>query len=92
MDFLQITRWNRTARQKKPNKTKWGYMHSPDKQHDDNGRLLHRNRPGTVALHEIRFYQRSQVFLIPMLPFQRLVREYTADICADLHWQNYCSV
>ena len=87
--FLQIAKWNRTARQKggRENETKRGYMRRPDKQHDANGRLLRRNRPGTVALREIRFYQRSQVFLIPMRAFQRLVREYTNDISTDLRWQ-----
>ncbi len=35
----------------------------------------HRYRPGTVALREIRKYQRSTELLIRKLPFQRLVRE-----------------
>ena len=34
-----------------------------------------RFRPGTVALREIRRYQRSTNLLIRKLPFQRLVRE-----------------
>lgn len=34
-----------------------------------------RYRPGTVALREIRHYQKSTKLLIPRLPFQRLVRE-----------------
>ena len=34
-----------------------------------------RFRPGTVALREIRRYQRSTELLIRRLPFQRLVRE-----------------
>lgn len=37
----------------------------------------HRYRPGTVALRDIRKYQRSVDLLIPKLPFQRLVREIT---------------
>ena len=36
---------------------------------------LHRYRPGTVALREIRRYQRSTDLLIPRLPFSRLVKE-----------------
>ncbi|KAJ9066458.1 centromeric DNA-binding histone H3-like protein cse4, variant 2 [Entomophthora muscae] len=32
-----------------------------------------RNRPGTVALREIRRYQKSTELLIPKLPFSRLV-------------------
>lgn len=35
----------------------------------------HRFRPGTVALREIRKYQKSTELLIRKLPFQRLVRE-----------------
>ena len=34
-----------------------------------------RYRPGTVALREIRRYQRSSELLIRQMPFQRLVRE-----------------
>lgn len=39
----------------------------------------HRYRPGTVALREIRRYQKSAELLIRKLPFQRLVREITQD-------------
>ena len=35
----------------------------------------HRYRPGTVALREIRRYQKSTDLLIPKLKFQRLYRE-----------------
>ena len=37
----------------------------------------HRYRPGTVALREIRRFQKSAELLIPKAPFQRLVREIT---------------
>ena len=37
----------------------------------------HRYWPGTVALREIRRYQKSTELLIRKLPFQRLVREIT---------------
>jgi histone H3 len=36
---------------------------------------LHSYKPGTVALREIRKYQKSVELLIRKLPFQRLVRE-----------------
>nr|XP_055047665.1 histone H3-like [Misgurnus anguillicaudatus] len=39
----------------------------------------HRYRPGTVALREIRRYQKSTELLIRKLPFQRLVREIASD-------------
>ena len=35
----------------------------------------HRYRPGTVALREIRKYQKSTDLLIRKLPFQKVVRE-----------------
>ena len=38
-----------------------------------------RFRPGTVALKEIRRYQKSTELLIRKLPFQRLVREIATD-------------
>ena len=39
----------------------------------------HRYRPGTVALREIRKYQKSTNTLIPKLAFQRLVKEVTQN-------------
>ena len=39
-----------------------------------------RYRPGTVALREIRRYQKSTELLIRKLPFQRLVRELAQDL------------
>ena len=47
----------------------------------------HRYRPGTVALREIRRYQRSTDLLIRKLPFQRLVREIAQDFKEDLRFQ-----
>ena len=39
----------------------------------------YRYRPGTVALKQIRHYQKSTELLIRKLPFQRLVREIASD-------------
>lgn len=39
----------------------------------------HKFRPGTVALREIRRYQKTGDLLIRRLPFQRLVRELLQD-------------
>jgi histone H3 len=47
----------------------------------------HRYRPGTVALREIRKYQKSTDLLIRKLPFQRLVREIAQDFANDLRFQ-----
>ena len=48
----------------------------------------HRWRPGTVALKEIRKYQKSTDLLIRKLPFQRLVRETAAELKNDLRFQS----
>uniref|UniRef100_A0A4W5LUJ1 Zgc:173552 n=1 Tax=Hucho hucho TaxID=62062 RepID=A0A4W5LUJ1_9TELE len=48
----------------------------------------HRYRPGTVALREIRRYQKSTELLICKLPFQCLVREIAQDFKTDLHFQS----
>ncbi|KAJ5882551.1 Histone-fold [Penicillium soppii] len=53
-----------------------------------------RYKPGTVALKEIRKYQRSYELLIAKLPFARLVREVAldllpADVGAELRWQSH---
>ena len=47
-----------------------------------------RYRPGTVALREIRKYQKSTELLIRKLPFQRLVREIAQDFKTDLRFQS----
>ena len=48
--------------------------------HGNGMRKKHRFRPGTVALREIRRYQRSTDLLIRKLPFQRLVREIASSV------------
>ena len=47
----------------------------------------HRYRPRTVALHEIRRYQKSTELLIRKLSFQRLVREIAMDYRSELRFQ-----
>ena len=49
----------------------------------------HRYRPGTVALREIRRYQKNTDLLIRKLPFQRLVREIAENFYRrDLRFQS----
>ena len=48
----------------------------------------HRYRPGTVALREIRRYQKTTELLIRKLPFMRLVREIAQDFKTDLRFQS----
>ena len=48
----------------------------------------HQYKPGTVALREIRRYQKSTEILIQKLPFARLVREIAQDFKTDLRFQS----
>ena len=48
----------------------------------------HRFRPGTVALREIRRYQKSYDLLIRKLPFQRLVKEVAQSLKPDVRFQS----
>jgi histone H3 len=43
---------------------------------------------GTVALREIRHYQKSTELLLRKLPFQRLIREIAQDIKKDLKFHS----
>jgi len=47
-----------------------------------------RYRPGTLALKEIRKYQKSTDLLLRKLPFGRLVREIAQDIKNDIRFQS----
>lgn len=49
-------------------------------------RKPHRYRPGTVALREIRRYQKTTELLIRKLPFQRLTREIAQEFKTDLRF------
>ena len=47
----------------------------------------HRFRPGTVAIREIKRYQKSTELLIKRLTFQRLVKEIAQNFKSDLRFQ-----
>ena len=88
--MAEIAKWNRQARQNVHNETKHGWMAKVKRQRDEHGRLIRKARLGMRALHEIRFYQKSTCFLIPMLAFQRYVREKALDFKIngqELRWQ-----
>ena len=53
-----------------------------------NMKKVHRYKPGTVALREIRKFQKSTELLIRKLPFQRLVREIATVFKSDLRFQS----
>lgn len=48
----------------------------------------HRYRPGTIALREIRKYQKSTELLIRKLPFQRLCKNVAGFIKEDIRFQS----
>ena len=49
------------------------------------GKKPHRFRPGTVAMREIRKYQKSTDLLIRKAPFGRLVREIASEVKGGEH-------
>ncbi|KAL8908222.1 MAG: hypothetical protein Q9207_000943 [Kuettlingeria erythrocarpa] len=55
-------------------------------------RKVHRYKPGTIALREIRRYQRTTDLLLLKLPFSRLVREIALSLVPvggeALRWQS----
>ena len=64
--------------QKKKGKAKGGVKKLPPAQQPT--KKPRRYRPGTVALQEIRWYQKFTELLIRKLPFQRLVRQLAQDL------------
>ena len=50
-------------------------------------RKPHRYRAGTVALRQIKKYQKSTELLCRKLPFQRLIREISNEVKMDMRWQ-----
>lgn len=48
---------------------------------------FYRFKPGTVAIREIKKYQRSNELLIKKLPFQRLIREIALNFKTDARFQ-----
>ena len=70
-----------TSRQLRKRKTTSGSGKKlPRNQQTQPQKKPHRYRPGTVALREIRRYQKSTELLLRKLPFQRLVREIAHNL------------
>ncbi|KAF9076741.1 histone-fold-containing protein [Rhodocollybia butyracea] len=67
---------------------------APASQEDVPPKKGRRYRPGTLALREVRKYQKSTELLLRKLPFSRLVREIAQDMTTttngdyDLRWQS----
>jgi len=53
--------------------------------HDAATKKKRRYRPGTVALRDIRKYQKSTDLLLRKLPFARVVREIALDMTTDMN-------
>lgn len=93
-----MARTKQTARKstggKAPRKNMLTMAQSKGKQITGGVKLLikkRRYRPGTVALREIRKYQKTTDLLIRKLPFQRLVREISRDFergNTEYRWQS----
>ena len=82
---------NRTGHIGFSSKTTNGSLKTTERQRNEQGRVLHHLKPGSMALREIQFYQHCETFLIPVVPFQRLARE----VCDEddlrenpLRWQS----
>jgi histone H3 len=62
---------------------------SPQGKHATQQRSRYRYRPGTVALREIRKYQKSTELFIKKLPFMRLCNEImNDDLRANMRFQS----
>ena len=92
--FSEMVKFKQTARKtqsggKQPRKQLPKKKPVKRVQHPSTGGVKkpHRYRPGTVALREIRRYQKSTELLIRKLPFYRLVREIAQDFKTELRFQ-----
>ena len=72
--FKRVSNENKLARTLAHNETKRGWYKKPKKKEG-----APKWKSGTLALREIRFYQKSRVLLIPMRAFIRLVRELALE-------------
>ena len=75
---------------KKPSASKMGRKSKPAKGGIKSAKgegKKNRFRPGTVALREIKRYQKSVKHLMPRAPFARLVRKITSEHGAELRFQ-----
>ena len=50
--------------------------------------MRNRARPGTIALREIRKYQRQTELILPKHPFQRIVRDVSKGVNGDVRFQS----
>lgn len=60
----------------------------PDAKKHQPPKKKRRYRPGTVALREIRKYQKTSDLLVAKAPFQRIVKEICTNIKSDIRYQS----
>ena len=77
---LRVMKENTNARMTGANATPQGYYKPSEKQ------KKFKWKPGTRALREIRFYQKSTALLLRCIPFLRLIREVVQDFKMDLRF------
>ena len=75
---LRVVKENANARMTGANATPQGYYKPSEKQ------KKFKWKPGTRALREIRFYQKSTALLLWCIPFLCLIREVAQDFKTDL--------
>ena len=84
----KLGRGNKAARNEVDGTIAAGNMHARNSTPATGGvKKPHRYRPGTVALCEIRRYQKSTELLCRKLPVSRLIREIAQDFKTDLRFQ-----
>ena len=59
----------------------------PPLRRDEQGNVLRKRKRGSVALKEIRYYQKDDQPIIPYRPFVRLIWELSEDCKTGLRWQ-----
>ena len=77
---LRVVRKNANARMTGANATPQGYYKPSEKQNK------FKWKPGTRALREIRFYQKSMALLLQRIPFVHLIREVAQNFKMDLRF------
>ena len=77
---LRVAKENANARMTEANATPQGYYKPLEKQ------KKFKWKPGTRALREIRFYQKSMALLLQCIPFLHLIREVAQDFKMDLRF------
>ena len=77
---LRVAKENANTRMTGANATPQGYYKPSEKQ------KKFKWKPGTRALREIRFYQKSTALLLQRIPFLQLIREVAQDFKTDLRF------